>query len=125
MSGDAPAATVQTYLVEHYRPDSTAADLTMLASRVREAVDDLEREGRRLRFRHSIVVAADETLLCVVDAASEDLVRLAYDRASVIFDRISAAALNGRDGADPMKGVRTMQRASPWRHPLSRWARSC
>ena len=91
MSEDASAATAQTYLIEHYRPSSSAADLTLLAARVREAVDGLEREGRRLRFRHSIIVATDESLLCVVEAASEDLVRLAYDRASVTFDRISAA----------------------------------
>ena len=91
MSGDAPAGSLRTYLVEHYRPDSTATDLTLLASCVRDAVDDLEREGRCLRFRHSIVVATDETLLCVVDAATEALLRLAYDRARVTFDRISVA----------------------------------
>ena len=44
-----------------------------------------------MRFRHSTVVATDESLLCVVEAASEDLVRLAYDRAGVTFERISAA----------------------------------
>ena len=93
MAERAPAQSPQTYLVEHYRPDSTVADLDRSASRVREAVDDLERQGRRLRFRHSIVLAADETLLCVVDAASEELVRLAYDRASVTVDRISAARI--------------------------------
>jgi Protein of unknown function (DUF4242) len=91
MTEPAPTGSAQTYLVEHYLPDSTVADLDRLASRVREAVDDLERQGRRLRFRHSIVLATDETLLCVVDAASEELVRLAYDRASVTVDRISAA----------------------------------
>jgi hypothetical protein len=85
------AATRQTYLVEHYRPGSTATDLEQLASRVREAVDQLEREGRPVRFRHSTVVATDESILCVVEAASEDLVRMAYDRASVPFERISAA----------------------------------
>ena len=91
MSEDTRPATRQTYLVEHYRPSSTAADLEQVASRVREAVDELEREGRPVRFRHSTVVATDESFLCVVEAASEDLVRLAYDRAGVTFERISAA----------------------------------
>lgn len=85
------AADRQTYLVEHYRPGSGATDLEQAAVRVREAVDELEREGRPVRFRHSIVVATDESFLCVVEAASEDLVHLAYDRASVTFERISAA----------------------------------
>ena len=79
------------YLVEHYRPNSTAADLEAAAARVREAVDQLERDGRAVRFRHSTIVATDESFLCVVEAPSEALVRLAYDRANVAFERISVA----------------------------------
>jgi hypothetical protein len=81
----------RTYLVESYRPSSTAADLGRLASRVRDAVDELEREGRPVTFRHSTIVATDESFLCVVDASSEALVHQAYDRANVTFERISAA----------------------------------
>ena len=81
----------QTCLVERYRPGSSAADLDAVARRVREAIDSLEREGRLLRFRHSTVVATDESLLCVVDAASEDLIRLAWAGATRTFDRVSAA----------------------------------
>jgi len=36
-------------------------------------------------------VASDESLLCVVEASSEDLVRQIYARASVPIERISAA----------------------------------
>jgi hypothetical protein len=81
----------RTYLVEHYRTSSTASELERVASRVRQAVEQLEREGRPVRFRHSTVVATDEAFLCVVEASSEALVRLAYDRADVPFERISAA----------------------------------
>jgi hypothetical protein len=91
MSEGPRVAGRQAYLVEHYRPNSTEADLERVASRVRAAVEDLEREGRLVRFRHSTVVAMDESIFCVVEAASEDLVRLAYDRARVTFERISAA----------------------------------
>jgi hypothetical protein len=91
MSEEARSATQQAYLVEHYRPSSSAADLLEVAARVRSAVDELEREGRPLRFRHATVVATDESFLCVVEAASEDLVRIAYERASVTVERISAA----------------------------------
>ena len=82
---------LHTYLVEHYRPSATAAGLELEASRVRDALDQLEREGQPLRFRHSTVVAADESFLCVIEAASEAVVRMAYDRARVTFERISAA----------------------------------
>ncbi len=84
--------TRQALLVEHYRPRSSAADLKRVAARVRAAVDELEREGRPVRFRHSTIVATDESFFCVVEAASEDLVRIAYDRARVRFERISAAS---------------------------------
>ena len=75
MSGRAMAASRQTYFVEHYRPGAGTAELEHVASRVRESVDALERQGRPVRFRHSTVVVADESFLCVVEAASEDLVR--------------------------------------------------
>ena len=91
MSEETRTAIRQTYLVEHYRPGSKAADLEQVASRVREAVEGLERKGKPVRFLHSTVVATDESFLCVVEAASEEFVRMAYDRASVTFDRISAA----------------------------------
>ena len=88
MSEKAPR---RTFLVECYRPSSTSADLEWVAARVRDAVDQLEREGRPVRFRHSTVVATDESFLCVVEAPSEALVRVAYERANVTFERISAA----------------------------------
>jgi len=88
---EARATSPQAYLVEHYLPGSTAADLEQVASRVRNAIDELEREGQPVRFRHATVVAADESFLCVVEAGSEGLVRLAYERASVTFERMSAA----------------------------------
>lgn len=85
------AATRLTYLVEHYRPGVAASELARTAARIREVVRELEREGQPVRFRHSTIVAGDESFLCVVEAASEDDIRLAYARASVPFDRISAA----------------------------------
>jgi broad specificity phosphatase PhoE len=81
----------RAYLVEHYRPGSAAEELQRAATRVRSAVQELEREGEPVRFRHATIVASDESLLCVVVASSEVLVRLIYTRASVPFERISAA----------------------------------
>ena len=91
MPGEPGAATQQTFLVEHYRPGATVTDLEQLVARMREAIDQLDREGQPVRLRHATIVATDESLLCVVEASSEDVVRLVYARASVTFERISAA----------------------------------
>lgn len=85
------AAKRHAYLVEHYRPGLSGSELERTAARVRDAVCELQREGEPVRFRHSTIVASDESFLCVVEAASEELVRLAYARASVPFERISEA----------------------------------
>ena len=91
MSRPPTPTTRQTYLVEHYRPGFAVADLERAAASVREAVQALADEGHPVLFRHSTIVAADESFLCVVEAESEALVRMAYTRASVPFERISAA----------------------------------
>jgi hypothetical protein len=81
----------QTYLVEHYRPGFAATELQRVAKRVRHVVQEFEREGQPVHFRHATIVAADEYLLCVVEASCEELVRRVYARASVPFERISPA----------------------------------
>jgi hypothetical protein len=86
----------QSYLVEHYRPGLSAPELEQAAARVRAAVRELEREGEPVRFWHSTIVASDESFLCVVEAPSEELVRVAYARASEQFERISAALTEGQ-----------------------------
>lgn len=82
----------QAYLIEHYRPSATAADLERLASQIRAATEGLEREGQPIRFRHATVVAADESVLCVVEAETVGLIRQAYAAAHATFDRISPAS---------------------------------
>lgn len=91
MSKRASSAERQCYLVEHYHPGLSADGLERAAACVRDAVAELEREGEPVRFLHSTVVAADESFLCVVEAASEELVHAVYERASVPFERLSAA----------------------------------
>jgi 20S proteasome alpha/beta subunit len=90
MARGATSETVQTYLVEHYRPGLHAPELGRLAARIREAVEELAREGASIRFVRSVIVPEDESLLCLLDAASEQLVRDAYARAGIPFERISA-----------------------------------
>ena len=103
MASRASAETRTTYLVEHYRPGLTVDGFRQWAARVRETAGEMEREGKSVRYVRSTIVPADEALLCVLDAASEDLVRETYTRAGISFERISAA-LAAEEGADATDG---------------------
>ncbi len=80
----------QTYLVEHYRPGFTAEGLQECAARVRAAAIGIAREGERVRYLRSTVIPSDESLLCLLEAPSDDLVRAVYARAGVPFERLTA-----------------------------------
>lgn len=81
----------QVYLVEHYRPDVQLDELERSASRLRDAVEQMEVEGKPVRYKTSTIVPEDEYYLSVIEAASEALVREAHARAGVPFERISLA----------------------------------
>ena len=81
----------ETYLVEQYRPGLELDELERLASRVRLAFDRLEHDGEPIRFVRSTIVPADESILSIVEAGSEKLVREAYARAQAPIERISTA----------------------------------
>jgi hypothetical protein len=80
----------QTYLVEHYRPGFTAEKLWEWAARVRAAAVGIAQEGEPVRYLRSTIVPADESLLCLLEAASDDLVRAVYARAGIPFERLTA-----------------------------------
>ena len=80
----------QTYLVEHYRPGFTATALEEWAARVRAAAAGIAREGNPVRYLRSTVIPADESLLCLLEASSGDVVRAVYARAGVPFERLTA-----------------------------------
>lgn len=88
----------ETYLVEHYRPGRTVDELRQWAARVRDAADELEQEGKHVRYLRSAIVPTDESLLCLLEAAGEELVRETYARAGIPFERLSAVIPEG-DGA--------------------------
>ena len=89
MAPRAPAPLRQTYLVEHYLPGLGVDELEQFASRASRAVGALQRQGRPLRLVRSLVVPGDESLLSLVEAASEHLVRDAYTHSGIPFERIS------------------------------------
>jgi hypothetical protein len=61
------------YLVEHYRPGLQVGGLRRLAALVRAALDEFENEARGVRFVRTTIVPADESLLCIVEAETEEL----------------------------------------------------
>jgi hypothetical protein len=81
---------LQTYLVEHYRPGFTAEGLQEWAALVRAAAVGIAREGEPVRYLRSTVVPGDESLLCLLEAPSDDLVRAVYARAGIPFERLTA-----------------------------------
>jgi len=82
-----------TYLVENYHPGLGAEELRRIVSRVRDAVAQMTRDGKAIRYLRSAIVPADESFFCVIEAASEELAREAYARAGIPFERISPALL--------------------------------
>jgi hypothetical protein len=88
------------YLVEHYSPGLTVDGLGCRAARVRETADAMGSEGRAVRYLRSTIVPADEALLCVLEAGSENLVRELYMRAGVPFERLSVAIADESEWLD-------------------------
>jgi len=95
MADRAVAEARQTYLVEHYRPGLGVDGFKQWAVRVREATVAMEREGNPVRYVRSTIVPADEALLCILEAATEELVREAYVRAGIPFERLSTVIPEG------------------------------
>jgi hypothetical protein len=88
------------YLVEHYAPGLTVDGLGCWAARVRETAVAMGSEGRAVRYLRSTIVPADESLLCVLEAGSEELVREVYARSGVPFERLSVAIADESEWLD-------------------------
>jgi hypothetical protein len=88
------------YLVEHYSPGLTVDGLGCWAARVRETAVAMGTEGRAIRYLRSTIVPADEALLCILEAGSEELLRELYARAGVPFERLSVAIADESEWLD-------------------------
>ncbi len=98
MANRARVEAQQSYLVEHYRPGLTVDELRQWAELVRDTAAQMEGEGRPLRYVGSAIVPGDESLLCVLEAASEELIREVYARAGIPFERLSPVIPEGGRG---------------------------
>ena len=91
MARRAVANPRQTYLVENYHPGLGENELKGMVSSIRDAVAEMTRDGMAIRHVRSTIVPADESFLCLINATSEQLIRDAYARAGISFERISPA----------------------------------
>jgi hypothetical protein len=80
-----PRAT--EYLAECFWPGVEDSDLRHLDERIAEVTAALALAGEDVRYLNSMLVVADEVVLCLF-AGSEAAVRTAAERASVPFERI-------------------------------------
>lgn len=84
----AERAAEATYLAECLWPDLDPEDVERGAERVRRAVVELTREGRRVELTGSIVVPEDEVVFYLFTGHSADIVREACVRAGIRFERV-------------------------------------
>lgn len=107
----------RTYLVEQYRPGNDAEALARYAKRVSAAASQLKNEGLSVRHVRSTIVPGEESLLCLIEAESEGLVRAVYSRAGVTFDRISEAVALDHRGATSAGRTPSTRRRDGSPHP--------
>jgi hypothetical protein len=74
---------VPSYLVETFLPRGLAGERTARERRARSAAEKLTRNGRRVRFDHTIHVPEDEICFFVFDAPSSRDVALAAQLAEL------------------------------------------
>jgi hypothetical protein len=101
-----------TYLAEHISRARGRGARAPGCSGTREHCQ-LELEGKQVRYLRATIVPGDESFLLALEAASEELVREAYARAGVRFDRSSttledeafSVAASSPSGTDPRRTV--------------------
>jgi len=79
------------YLTECFWPDVEDADLHALDARVSAVTDELARSGEPIRYLGSLLMRADEVVLCRFEG-SETAVRNTAERAQIPFERILETA---------------------------------
>ena len=92
------------YLAECFWPGVRDADLQLLDDRVQSAVAGLSRSGEQIRYLGSLLMCADEVVLCLFEGA-EQTVREVAERAQVPFERILEAVRS--PGVPEPKGDRS------------------
>ena len=84
---------IREYVAECYWPDVREDDLEELDARAAAAAGDLVAAGESIRYLGSLLMRADEVVLCVFEG-SEAAVLAAAERAQLPFERILESALS-------------------------------
>ena len=79
------------YLLETYVSRTGADSVPACADRARRAAQQLRRQGTLVRYLRTVFVPEDETCFHLYEAASEEVVREAAERAELRIERIVEA----------------------------------
>ena len=80
-----------TYVAECFWPGVSECDLSALDERTQARVAELSRGGENVRYLGSLLLRADEVVLCRFEGDA-DAVRVAVTSAAIPFERILEAA---------------------------------
>jgi hypothetical protein len=79
------------YVVERYLPGLAHSELLSSLERLKQATEELRREGTPVPYLGSTIVPSDEACFCQFEGPSEAAVAEANRRANLAFHRIVAA----------------------------------
>ena len=79
------------YLLEAYLSRTCAGEAPAAIARARSAVEQMTREGTRIRLLRSFFLPEDELCFCLYEAPSVEAVAEAGRRAEMCFGRIQPA----------------------------------
>ncbi len=80
-----------TYVAECFWPGVSERDLSALDERTQACVAELSRGGASVRYLGSLLLRADEVVLCRFEGDADD-VRVAAESAGIPFERILETA---------------------------------
>jgi len=82
---------LSTFLVERYWPGVRADTHAAAMARGKRTAAALRHEGRQIEYLRSTLVPEQETVLCIFEAETPELVAELNDRAEFHYDRIAEA----------------------------------
>jgi hypothetical protein len=77
------------FMVESYPVGVTAEELTAASDRAAEVTDKLRLEGIDVWLIESTLVPAEESLFCIFEAPSREVVEQVVSRSGIPLDRVS------------------------------------
>lgn len=81
---------MNSYLVERYLPELSAADVRTALERVQDACVELSATGKTIRYLGSIFLPAEEACFCRFDSERPETVAKANEQAQLPFARITS-----------------------------------